>query len=156
MVPEVQENRFRLERQDSTMSSTVSLGKKCLIDGLTACIIVCALGVTTNALSAEPEWPRAWYEPARTASELGISVFHQSPVLDNRDLPPVAERLPDDPVVVVPLGEIGRYGGTARITRNEWLTFPNVESPLTISADMRTFLPNLAESWSVSPDGRLH
>ena len=135
------------------MSLTVSLGKKYLIEGIIACIFVWALGVSTNALSAEPEWPRAWYEPARTASELGISAFHQSPLLDNRDLPPVAERLPDDPAVVVPLGETGRYGGTARITRSDYLTFPNTESPMTISADMRTFLPNLAESWSVSPDG---
>ena len=136
------------------MPSTTSLRKTYLIAGITAWIIVCALGARATALSAEPEWPRAWFEPARTASELGISAFRQSPLLNDRDLPPVAERLPDDPVVVVPLGEIGRYGGTARITRNDYLTFPNVESPMTISADMRTFLPNLAESWSVSPDGR--
>ncbi len=74
------------------MFSTASPGKKYLRQGFTVCIIVCALGVTTNALFAELEWPRAWFEPARTASELGISVFHQSPLLDNRDLPPVVPR----------------------------------------------------------------
>ncbi len=119
-----------------------------------ASVAGCLLAVWSAGFAGEPQWPRAWYEPAKTAGELGISTFAQSPLLDGRSLPPVVKRLPDDPVVVVPIGQIGRYGGTARITRNEWLTFPNVESPLTISADMRTFLPNLAESWSVSPDGR--
>jgi peptide/nickel transport system substrate-binding protein len=113
------------------------------------------MGAATHADDDYPEWPQAWFEPAKTASELGITTFSQSPLLDGRNLPPVAERLPDDPVVVVPLDPNGVYGGVARITTNEWLTFPNVESPLTISADMRTFLPNLAESWSVSPDGRI-
>jgi peptide/nickel transport system substrate-binding protein len=107
-----------------------------------------------HVLADEETWPRAWFEPAKTASELGVTKFSQSPMLDSQNLPPVEERLPDDPMVIVPLAEIGQYGGTARITTNEWLTFPNVESVLTISADMRTILPNLAESWEVSPDGR--
>ena len=126
-----------------------------LIFPLVLCYVsVYGLVLPASAIAGEPEWPRAWFEPAKTASELGITTFSQSPILEGRDLPPVEERLPNDPVVVVPMGPIGRYGGTARITRNEWLTFPNVESPMTISADMRTFLPNLAGSWSVSPDGR--
>ena len=98
--------------------------------------------------------PQAWFEPFKTASEVGIQQFSQSPMLDQRNLPPVAERLPDDPVVVVPLDDQAVYGGVLRTTRNEWLTYPNVESALTISADLRTFHPNLAESWEVSPDGR--
>ena len=99
-------------------------------------------------------WPRAWFEPLKTASQLGITELSQSPWLDSHDLPPVEQRLPVDPVVVTPLADIGRYGGTMRIDRNEWLTFPNVEGSLTISADMRTVLPNLAESWKLSADGR--
>ena len=101
-----------------------------------------------------PDWPPEWFEPMKTASELGIARFSQSPILDGKGLPPVAERLPADPVVATPLAENGVYGGTAHITFTEWLTFPNVEPPLRISADMRTFLPNLAERWEVSEDGR--
>ena len=101
-----------------------------------------------------PDWPREWFEPMKTASELGIAEFSQSPILDGKGLPPVAERLPDDPAVATPLGPNGVYGGTAHITFTEWLTFPNVEPPIRISADMRTFLPNLAERWEVSEDGR--
>ena len=44
-----------------------------------------------------------------------ISKFQQAPVLDDRvesgELPPVEERLPEDPAVLVPWVEIGEYGG---------------------------------------------
>ncbi|MYA23711.1 MAG: hypothetical protein F4Z30_13425, partial [Gemmatimonadetes bacterium] len=59
-------------------------------------------------------WPAAWFRPAATASAVGLQTFRQSPGLDELvaagELPPVGERLPDDPVVVEPYGEIGRYG----------------------------------------------
>lgn len=100
-------------------------------------------------------WPQSWFEPAKTASELGITRFQESPMLTERDLPPVAERLPDDPVVVQPFERIGQYGGTARITMTDHWQYFNWEAALTISADMRNFLPNLAESWEVSEDGRM-
>ena len=64
-------------------------------------------------------WPEAWFQPSATAAAVGLQTFRQAPVLDELvaagELPPVAERLPDDPVVVQPFGEIGRYGGTARL-----------------------------------------
>ena len=100
------------------------------------------------------EWPTAWYEQAQTASELGITAFTQSPFLADRDLPPVEDRLPPDPLVSVPLNGIGRYGGTARISEGDNMTFFNVEGLFTISADHKTILPNLAESWTYSEDGR--
>ena len=98
--------------------------------------------------------PPEWFAPPKTASELGITRFSQSPMLDGRDLPPVEDRLPDDPVVVQPYRSIGRYGGTARITLWDNWQFFNFEHALTISADLRNVLPNLAQSWSLSEDGR--
>ena len=115
---------------------------------LPVAILVC------NSIADEQALPRAWFEPLKTASQIGLTEFSQSPLLDTWDLPSVVKRLPDDPVVVTPLEGNGRYGGTMRTTTNEWLTYPNREAPLTIAADMRTILPNLAESWEVSPDGR--
>ena len=41
----------------------------------------------------DQQWPRAWFEPLKTASELNITEFSQSPVLDSQDLPPVEQRL---------------------------------------------------------------
>ncbi len=99
--------------------------------------------------------PPEWFAPPSTASELAITRFSQSPMLDGRDLPPVEERLPDDPVVIQPYRTIGKYGGTARITLWDSWQFFNGEHALTISADMRNVLPNLAESWSLSEDGRV-
>jgi len=103
----------------------------------------------------EADLPPEWFQAPKKASELGITTFSQSPYLDERDLPPVEERLPDDPVVIHPYESIGKYGGTARITIWDNWQFFNTEHAVTISADMRNVLPNLAESFDVSEDGRV-
>ena len=103
---------------------------------------------------SEPPWPKAWFEAPKTASEAGLTHFSQSPYLDDRDLPPVEERLPDDPIIIEPYRNIGKYGGTARITLWDSWQFFNWEHALTLSANMRDVLPNLAESWELSEDGR--
>ena len=103
----------------------------------------------------ERGWPAAWFEAPRTAAEAGIARFNESPYLAEQDLPPLEERLPADPLVVVPYGGIGSYGGTVRIVLTDLPQFVPTEAALTISADMRGFLPNLAESWHVSEDGRV-
>ena len=116
-----------------------------------------------NAIGGEPTafnardrgWPESWFAPPKTASETGISRFSESPYLADKGLPPVAERLPDDPVVVTPYRKIGEYGGTARITLGDSWQFFNWEAALTLSPDLRGVLPNLAESWSVSEGGRV-
>ena len=47
-----------------------------------------------------------------------LKEFKQSPILNDKvnsgELPPVAERLPEDPVVLIPWMETGEYGGTLR------------------------------------------
>ena len=100
------------------------------------------------------EWPDEWFEAMPPASEHGVTKFAQSPILDNFDLPPVEQRLPKDPPVAMPIDGIGKYGGTARIVQRDSWQFFAWEAALTISADMRTFLPNLAESFEVSDGGR--
>ena len=106
----------------------------------------------------ERGWPAAWFEAPKAAREAGVARFHESRYfadrIANSELPPVAARLPQDPPVVAPYKGIGRYGGTARIVLTDLPQFVPAEAALTISADMRGFLPNLAESWQVSEDGR--
>ena len=115
-----------------------------------------AIGGESAAFNARDRgWPESWFAPPKTASEVGISRFSESPYLADKGLPPVAERLPDDPVVVTPYRNIGEYGGTARITLGDGWQFFNWEAALTLSPDLRGVLPNLAESWSVSEDGRV-
>ncbi len=47
-----------------------------------------------------------------------LQEFNESPMLNERvqsgELPPVAERLPDNPLVEIPLMNVGQYGGTLR------------------------------------------
>ena len=94
-------------------------------------------------------WPEAWFQPPATAAAVGLQTFRQSPVLDELvaagELPPVAERLPDDPVVVEPCGEIGRYGGTARLffAGESLINVP--EGVLRPGPQMRLNLPNFAQ-----------
>jgi len=109
---------------------------------------------SVSAFAVDVNYPASWFEPARTASQLGITEFSQSPVLEGRDLPPVDRRLPDDPVVITPLDSNGRYGGAARIIADDLSMFYSIEGLVTISPDHKTILPNLAESWSYSEDGR--
>ena len=108
----------------------------------------------SSANAANSSWPIAWFEPPQTASQLGLTAFTQSPILNKQDLPPIEQRLPVDPVVSQPLTSIGRYGGTARIIALDTGMFYNTEGLVTISADHKTILPNLAESWQYSSDGR--
>ncbi|MDE0038737.1 MAG: ABC transporter substrate-binding protein [Gammaproteobacteria bacterium] len=112
-----------------------------------------ALSVTAQT-PEQTVLPPQWFQAPQTASQLGIASFSQSPYLDGRNLPPVEQRLPDDPVVIQPYESIGEYGGTARITIWDTWQFFNWEHAVTISADMRGVLPNLAESFEVSEDGR--
>ncbi|MYA37079.1 MAG: ABC transporter substrate-binding protein [Gammaproteobacteria bacterium] len=123
--------------------------------GAGLCLILAFGAVSSlSANAAEPDWPEAWFEPARTASQFGIDSFSQSPLLEGQGLPPVERRLPDDPVVVVPLESVGVYGGTARIIADDRTMFISPEGLFTISPDHKTILPNLAESWTYSEGGR--
>ncbi len=75
-------------------------------------------------------------------------------------LPPVDERLPANPVVIGGRDEIGVYGGEVRmihfdpvwgVSNYDWMA----ERLLHYSdIDLRTIVPNVFESWQVSPDGK--
>ena len=75
-------------------------------------------------------------------------------------LPPVDERLPENPLVVGGRDEIGVYGGEVRmihfdpvwgVSNYDWMA----ERLLHYSdIDLRTIVPNVFESWEVTPDGK--
>ena len=74
-------------------------------------------------------------------------------------LPPLAQRLPAKPEVVAPLKQVGTYGGTLRTAmrasadHNSILRVIGNQGLLRWSMDFNNVLPNLAESWTLSPDG---
>ena len=91
--------------------------------------------------------------------------FGEAPTLAervrNEVLPPVSERLPDNPLVVVPLDEIGRYGGTI----NRALTGDIVQTPgvsKTLNENLmgyerplpKSILYNLAEYYEFREEGK--
>ncbi|MCE7987176.1 MAG: hypothetical protein DYG89_38890 [Caldilinea sp. CFX5] len=91
-----------------------------------------------------------------------IAAFGEAPELAEAvakgDLPPVAERLPAEPIVVKPEEAIGKYGGALRMAitgqnekTNEVGTWWSME-PLTIHSPKGVIVPNVATSWEWSED----
>ncbi|WP_193334811.1 ABC transporter substrate-binding protein [Devosia beringensis] len=86
----------------------------------------------------------------------------QAPILDamveSGDLPPVAERLPANPLVVEPVDSVGTYGGTWRSALrggldNAWIARTVAYDGLVrYNREWDEIIPNLAESWEVSED----
>jgi peptide/nickel transport system substrate-binding protein len=78
--------------------------------------------------------------------------------LPEGDLPPLEERLPEEPLVVVPYDAVGQYGG--RITgasigpeagNSEWLSVRHVNL-LRFTDDLKTIVPNMAKSYEWNDD----
>ena len=91
--------------------------------------------------------------------------FGEAPMLARQvareELPPVAERLPENPLVVRPFNEIGRYGGSIRrAILGEYTGWTGIAK--TLNENLLGYRrprgeaidPNLAESFQVSEDGR--
>jgi peptide/nickel transport system substrate-binding protein len=95
-----------------------------------------------------------------------IAEFGEAPELAEQvaagTLPPAVERLPENPLVVTPLEGIGTYGGTwnAVLTGSgdsSWLTRTmGYENLVRWNPDWTEVIPNVAESWEVSEDGRTY
>ena len=87
--------------------------------------------------------------------------FRQAPMLDGRDLPPVNERLPINPLVVTPYDTIGTYGGTwnksvilgNRIHALATIGMYEGRNWVVWNYDRTEIVPNLATSLEASPDG---
>lgn len=89
--------------------------------------------------------------------------YQEAPVLralvERGQLPPVNERLPENPMLVEPVSEIGQYGGTWRrftLGNRDLLlnTRMGYEPLVRWARDGKTVVPNLAERWEMLDDGR--
>ena len=93
-----------------------------------------------------------------------ITKFNEAPILTELvkqgKLPPVTKRLPSEPLVVNPIEEVGRYGGTVKVlytnlvTLEDGLNIMREENILTLDHDGYTIRPNIAKSWIFSKDGK--
>jgi peptide/nickel transport system substrate-binding protein len=76
----------------------------------------------------------------------------------NPALPPLAERLPEEPLVVVPYDEIGKYGGQFDVLSNateagtsDFLSIRHVNL-VRFSDDLQTIVPDVAKDWKWNDD----
>src|SRR3990172_2297597 len=90
--------------------------------------------------------------------------YKESPMLrrlvDAGKLPPIEERLPEEPMVVKPYERIGVYGGQMRVLTGEAQTLSETQymlyTPLLrFAADGKTIVPNVAKRWEMSEDGKV-
>lgn len=115
-----------------------------------------------STLIGEIEGPEIIRDPAQFPTE-----FHEAPMLAEKvaagELPPVEERLPvrEDLLVIEPLNEIGKYGGTwrrgftgpgdqqngERVAGGDRLLFWDADN-------FPELEPNLAKDWEISEDGK--
>ena len=93
------------------------------------------------------------------ASEL---TFNENPMFAEKvkkgELPPVEERLPEEPLVVTPYDGIGKYGGTLRgisisyeSGTSEIMSWRHVNM-VRFSDDCSTIVPNVAKEWKWNDD----
>ena len=93
-----------------------------------------------------------------------MPAYKESPILKKEeyytamDLPPVAERLPEQPLVIKPIHEVGKYGGSMRVLsdRAEIVNNRNFQSPamvVTFDRDYKSLAPGLVHKWDISEDG---
>ena len=124
-----------------------------------------ALAVTACSPGEEPEAPAAAPAEEAPATDTG-SRFGESPMLAERvaagELPPVEERLPPNPEVIVPRDEVGRYGGQSVVAignANHLFGDPQAvmgtELILRIDEDFSSIRGGLAESWEFSDGGKV-
>ncbi len=90
--------------------------------------------------------------------------YNEAPMLKEKvaagELPPVEERLPEEPLVVEVVEEIGQYGGTLHMVTpvpndfDDCDTFNMQSIMLRMSPDLRTVEPNIAKGWEFSEDAK--
>ena len=79
-------------------------------------------------------------------------------IIGNPGLPPLSQRIPEEPLVVAPYDSIGKYGGTfdalSNATESGTSDFMAVRhvNLVRYSDDLETIVPNVAKSWEWNDD----
>ena len=98
---------------------------------------------------------------APTASQVGITSFSEAPMLaamvQSGELPPLVERLPDDPLVLEPYEQTGSYGGELRVARtgpSDWGDMHRGRKTFLFRADptLNEAIPYGAKGYEISDD----
>ena len=106
------------------------------------------------------EGPEVITDPAQFPGQ-----FQEAPELaemvERGELPPVQERIGEDPLVIKPVHEIGTYGGTWRRgftgpgdKFNGWRAASGTDGAIFWDFTGSNLVPNIAKSWELGDDGR--
>ncbi|MEM6943522.1 MAG: ABC transporter substrate-binding protein, partial [Pseudomonadota bacterium] len=133
----------------------------------TAALANCPAVTVADDMGVAPGAFPQQYELAEFEAAAGcILAFSTNPEIEalnaeiqgNGALPPLAERLPSEPLVVVPYDMVGTYGGTFDALSNnteagtsDFLSIRHVNL-VRYSDDLETIVPNVAKSWSWNED----
>lgn len=121
---------------------------------------LCLMGLTMVSLGKGVYYDTLQAYEKATGNK--IEKFNESPMLRTKvavgEIPPVEERLPEEPLVVDPFEEIGQYGGTLHgfaLAPNywqdtEWLR--RKDSLFLESLDRKTIRPVIAKGYEISED----
>jgi len=118
------------------------------------------------APAPKPPSPSQYNSPSDYEKALGkkITKFSEAPQLADLvkqgKLPSIDKRLPEKPIVVVPVEEVGQYGGTWRMAmsgRGDTMLLVreiDYEGLVRIDPTLSIVLPGVAESWKIGGNGR--
>src|SRR5881397_1134081 len=141
----------------SRLTLTLAVGA---LSGVVAAGALAQGGGKTSSYIGKLEGPEVVTDPAKAPK-----TFKEAPQLAELvkagKLPPVQEGIGQDPLVVKPLREIGKYGGTWR--RGFTGPFDTSNGHRAAQNDKLLFfdytgtrlVPNIARGWEVSPDGKV-
>ncbi len=123
------------------------------------------IGCTFISFAQEKPYPEQYPSISGYQKVTGKSItsFNEAPILADfvkqGKLPPVEERLPEEPAVVEPVEEIGEYGGIWRrcwtgLSDRAGVTKLLDEHIISWTCDGKNLQPNLADWWEQSDDGK--
>ena len=129
-----------------------------------------AAPTATTAAAAATEAPTAAATAAATTAATAAATeaaattpakYNEAPMLAELvkagKLPAVDQRLPKDPVVLEPLKEVGKYGGTWHLADSgAWMIAYHygAEGLVCYARDNKSIEPNICSKWDLSADGK--
>src|SRR4051812_33568241 len=113
-----------------------------------------------SGLVGKLEGPAMITDPAQWPKKFGEAPMLAELVKAGK-LPPVEQRIPQEPMVLKPLRDVGKYGGTLKrgfmgtADSENGNRFMATDKPLFFDITGTKLVPNVVKAWTVSPDGKV-